>query len=164
DAAALPDAAHRDLATGLALRDRAIVEVAYAAGLRISELAAADFASLDLRRGEIRVVGKGRKERVGLLGRPAIAALSAYLDEGRAGTGFVTSGRTLARAGLIVSATFLASRLLGWIRLLVIANTFDAGPELDSFFAAFRIPDLVFQLVAAGALGSALIPIVSGLL
>jgi putative peptidoglycan lipid II flippase len=76
----------------------------------------------------------------------------------------VTVGRGLARAGLIVSATFLASRVLGWLRLVVIANTFAAGPELDSFFAAFRIPDLIFQLVAAGALGSALIPIVSGLL
>jgi site-specific recombinase XerD len=71
------------LETALALRDRAIVEVAYAAGLRISELAAADLGSLDLRRGEIRVTGKGRKERVGLLGRPAIAALHAWLDEGR---------------------------------------------------------------------------------
>jgi putative peptidoglycan lipid II flippase len=76
----------------------------------------------------------------------------------------VTVGRRLAHAGLIVSVTFLASRLLGWVRLVVIANTFAAGPELDSFFAAFRIPDLIFQLVAAGALGSALIPIVSGLL
>jgi putative peptidoglycan lipid II flippase len=76
----------------------------------------------------------------------------------------VTVGRGLARAGLIVSATFLASRVLGWLRLVVIANTFGAGPQLDSFIAAFRIPDLIFQLVAAGALGSALIPIVSGLL
>jgi putative peptidoglycan lipid II flippase len=76
----------------------------------------------------------------------------------------VTAGRGLARAGLIISATFLASRVLGWVRLVVIANTFSAGPELDSFLAAFRIPDLIFQLVAAGALGSALIPIVSGLL
>jgi putative peptidoglycan lipid II flippase len=75
----------------------------------------------------------------------------------------VTAGRGLARAGLIVSATFLASRLLGWVRLVVIANTFPPGPDLDSFFAAFRIPDLIFQLVAAGALGSALIPIVAGL-
>jgi site-specific recombinase XerD len=71
------------LATALALRDRALVETAYAAGLRISELAAADLASLDLRRGEIRVLGKGRKERIGLLGRPAIAALDAYLAGGR---------------------------------------------------------------------------------
>ncbi len=67
----------------LALRDRAIVETAYAAGLRISELAAADLRSLDLRRGELRVLGKGRKERVGLLGRPAREALRTYLDEGR---------------------------------------------------------------------------------
>jgi site-specific recombinase XerD len=71
------------LARAIALRDRAIVEVAYAAGLRISELASAELASLDLRRGELRVLGKGRKERVGLLGRPAIAALEAYLDGAR---------------------------------------------------------------------------------
>ena len=57
-----------DLARAIALRDRALVETAYAAGLRISELAAADLGSLDLRRGEIRVMGKGRKERIGLLG------------------------------------------------------------------------------------------------
>jgi site-specific recombinase XerD len=71
------------LATALALRDRALVETAYAAGLRISELAAADLGSLDLRRGEVRVIGKGRKERIGLLGRPAVHALEAYLDLGR---------------------------------------------------------------------------------
>ncbi|HEV8696512.1 MAG TPA: tyrosine recombinase XerC [Candidatus Limnocylindrales bacterium] len=71
------------LATALALRDRALVETAYAAGLRISELAAADLASVDLRRGEIRVIGKGRKERIGLLGRPAVGALQTYLDHGR---------------------------------------------------------------------------------
>ena len=67
----------------ISLRDRAIVEVAYAAGLRISELAGAAASSLDLRRGELRVMGKGRKERIGLLGRPAVAALEAYLEEGR---------------------------------------------------------------------------------
>jgi integrase/recombinase XerD len=71
------------VAMALALRDRALVETAYAAGLRISELAAANLGSLDLRRGEIRVIGKGRKERIGLLGRPALAALAAYLDLGR---------------------------------------------------------------------------------
>ena len=74
---------HPALAQAIALRDRAIVEVAYAAGLRISELAGASLSSLDLRRGEIRVLGKGRKERIGLLGRPALAALEAYLDESR---------------------------------------------------------------------------------
>jgi site-specific recombinase XerD len=67
----------------LALRDVALVETAYAAGLRISELAAARLGDLDLARGEIRVAGKGRKERVSLLGRPARAALARYLAEGR---------------------------------------------------------------------------------
>jgi integrase/recombinase XerD len=71
------------LVAALALRDRAIVETAYAAGLRISELAAASIGAVDLRRGEIRVLGKGRKERIGLLGRPARAALEAYLAGGR---------------------------------------------------------------------------------
>jgi len=67
----------------LALRDRAIVETAYAAGLRVSELASAELGRLDLRRGEIRVLGKGRKERIGLLGRPAREALADYLEDGR---------------------------------------------------------------------------------
>jgi site-specific recombinase XerD len=76
-----PDRAAVRLA--LALRDRALVETAYAAGLRISELAAADLGSLELGRGELRVMGKGRKERIGLLGRPARAAIADYLEDGR---------------------------------------------------------------------------------
>jgi site-specific recombinase XerD len=71
------------LRLALALRDRALVETAYAAGLRISELAGAEMGALDLRRGEVRVLGKGRKERIGLLGRPARAALADYLEDGR---------------------------------------------------------------------------------
>jgi site-specific recombinase XerD len=71
------------VAEAIAIRDRALVEVAYAAGLRISELAGADLSNLDLQRGEIRVLGKGRKERIGLLGRPAVAAVETYLDVAR---------------------------------------------------------------------------------
>ena len=67
----------------LVLRDRAIVETAYAAGLRISELAGAQVSDVDLRHGEIRVLGKGRKERIGLLGAPARDALEAWLADGR---------------------------------------------------------------------------------
>ena len=77
------DAEHAALRWALALRDRALVETAYAAGLRISELATASLGSLDLRRGEIRVLGKGRKERIGLLGRPARQAIAGYLEDGR---------------------------------------------------------------------------------
>jgi putative peptidoglycan lipid II flippase len=72
----------------------------------------------------------------------------------------VTAARTLARAGMIVSGAFLFSRVLGWVRLVVIGNTLPAS-ELDAFFAAFRLPDLMFQLVAAGALSSALIPVLA---
>lgn len=74
----------------------------------------------------------------------------------------MSAAGSLARAGLIVSSAFLVSRILGYVRVIVIANAFPST-ELDAFFAAFRIPDLIFQLVAAGALSSALIPIVSGL-
>jgi len=75
----------------------------------------------------------------------------------------MTGAMGLARAGLVVSSAFLVSRVLGWVRLVVIGRAFEPA-ELDTFFAAFRIPDLIFQLVAAGALSSALIPIVSALL
>jgi site-specific recombinase XerD len=72
-----------ELEHALALRDVAIIETAYAAGLRISELASLMIGSVDLKRGEVRVTGKGRKERASLLGRPARAALERYLGVGR---------------------------------------------------------------------------------
>ena len=46
----------------------------------------------------------------------------------------------LATASLILTVAALASRLLGWIRLLVIGSQFGASRELDAYFAAFRIP------------------------
>lgn len=76
----------------------------------------------------------------------------------------MSSSRALARAGLIVSGAFLVSRILGWVRYVVFAQVFPAGSDLDVFFAAFRLPDLIFQLVAAGALSSAVIPVIAGLL
>jgi putative peptidoglycan lipid II flippase len=71
-------------------------------------------------------------------------------------------GRVLAQASLILTVAALASRLLGWVRLLVIGSQFGASRELDAYFAAFRIPDAIFQLVVAGALSAALIPVFSG--
>ena len=47
---------------------------------------------------------------------------------------------------------------------MVISSIYGASPDLDAYFAAFRIPDLVFQLVAAGALSSALIPVIASLI
>ena len=71
------------LQVALAIRDVAIIETAYAAGLRISELTSLTVGAVDLKRGEVRVTGKGRKQRVSLIGRPAKAALLRYLNEGR---------------------------------------------------------------------------------
>lgn len=67
----------------LAQRDRAIVETAYAGGLRISELAGLDVTDLDERRRLVRVMGKRRRERECPLGEPALDALRAWLGEGR---------------------------------------------------------------------------------
>ncbi|MGZ8512240.1 MAG: hypothetical protein ACXWWL_02260, partial [Candidatus Limnocylindria bacterium] len=64
----------------------------------------------------------------------------------------ISTGRVLVTASLVLTAAALASRLLGWIRLLVIGSQFGASSELDAYFAAFRIPDAIFQLVVAGAL------------
>jgi integrase/recombinase XerC len=64
-------------------RDRAIMEVLYASGLRVSELVSLNLRNVDLRHGELRVWGKGAKERVALLGEPACRALKRYIREGR---------------------------------------------------------------------------------
>ena len=74
-----------------------------------------------------------------------------------------TTTRALARAGLVVTSAFLASRLLGWLRVVVISQAFPDPSDLDPYLAAFRIPDLVYQLVAAGAVGSALVPVLTEL-
>jgi putative peptidoglycan lipid II flippase len=56
---------------------------------------------------------------------------------------------------------FVASRLVGLLRDVVVYGRFGASDQLDVYFAAFRIPDLIFNLVAGGALGSALVPVFS---
>ncbi len=72
-----------DVSTPRGLRDRAILELLYGGGLRISELIALDAGQVDLEYGEAIVRGKGNKERVVVFGRPAVAALEAYLESAR---------------------------------------------------------------------------------
>jgi integrase/recombinase XerC len=72
-----------DTATSQGLRDRAILEVLYAAGLRVSELVALDVDDVEWGGAELRVLGKGNKERLALLGKPAQQTLEDYLREGR---------------------------------------------------------------------------------
>jgi integrase/recombinase XerC len=67
----------------LGLRDRAILEVLYATGMRASELVSLNIDSVDMARGEARVIGKGSKERLVLLGVPALEAVAEYVRLGR---------------------------------------------------------------------------------
>lgn len=74
------------------------------------------------------------------------------------------SGAQLRLAAFIVGFSFILSGLLGVIRYSIIGSTFSVGLELDAFYTAFRLPELLFTLVAGGALGSAFIPIYSALI
>ena len=76
-------------------------------------------------------------------------------------------GRAIALAGVVVVAGVVLSRLIGWLRTAVFLAEFGGKSDiskLDSFYNAFRLPDTLFQLVAAGAIGSALVPVASALL
>ncbi len=67
----------------IALRDRAMLEVAYATGVRVSELVSMKLSDVNLATGDIRCIGKGNKERVIPLSATAVHALQEYLDLGR---------------------------------------------------------------------------------
>jgi integrase/recombinase XerC len=77
------------------LRDVAIMELFYSSGLRLSELAALDVADVDLFTESIRVLGKGRKERICPVGLPALEAISRYRTTGNVHSGplFINKAR-----------------------------------------------------------------------
>jgi tyrosine recombinase XerC len=72
-----------DTSTVFGVRDRAILELLYAAGLRVSEIVSLDLGDIDLGSRQLRVWGKGAKERVALMGVPAAEAIGLYLKDGR---------------------------------------------------------------------------------
>jgi integrase/recombinase XerC len=78
-----PDQAVRLVAidedSAMGVRDRAVFELAYSSGLRVSELAGLDLEALDARAGEVRVTGKGSKTRIVPVGEHALAALSRWM-------------------------------------------------------------------------------------
>ncbi|TAK35274.1 MAG: murein biosynthesis integral membrane protein MurJ [Chloroflexota bacterium] len=69
--------------------------------------------------------------------------------------------KAIVSATAILMVAFVASRVLGLARDIVIAHAFGTSAELDAYNAAFRLPDFVFQLVAGGAFASAIIPVFS---
>lgn len=72
-----------DTSTPLGMRDRAMLEMLYAGGIRVSELVGLKMGDVTMSQGEALVWGKGAKERIVLVGRPALASLQVYLTEAR---------------------------------------------------------------------------------
>ena len=116
-------AAESAAADAIALRDRAILELLYAAGLRVSELTGLNVADLSLDAGRALVRGKGDKERIVPLGRAAVEALEAYLQHGRP----VLARKATSR--LFVSARG-GSISRGWVWQMVKRSDGKASPHM----------------------------------
>src|SRR5947209_16740344 len=69
----------------------------------------------------------------------------------------------LASADMLLSASFVLSRILGVLRMSVIAAVFGNSHDVAAYFAAFRLPDTMFMLVSGGALASAFVPLFAAL-
>ncbi|MCO6450997.1 MAG: murein biosynthesis integral membrane protein MurJ [Caldilineales bacterium] len=70
-----------------------------------------------------------------------------------------TRNRHIALNTLLVGGAFLLAAAAGFLRNIVITRYFTIGPELDAYYAAFKLPDLLFAVVAGGALATAFIPV-----
>lgn len=113
----------------LAQRDTAIMELLYAAGIRVSELCGLDLGDLDEARNTVRVLGKRSKERVVPVGIPAIRAVRAWLLEGRSVLVSERTGRALflgARGGRIDPRTV---RRVVHERIAAVGSVPDTGPH-----------------------------------
>lgn len=122
-----------DTATPLGLRDRAMLELMYACGLRVTELVTLPLAGLNLRQGVLRVTGKGGKERLVPVGETCMDWLSSYLREARP---------ALAK-GREVPALFLSNRASGMTRQM--AWTIVKKHALAAGIAAKRISPHVLR-------------------
>jgi putative peptidoglycan lipid II flippase len=67
--------------------------------------------------------------------------------------------RSVVKAAGVIGAATFSSRILGFIRDMVLANLFGATPAADAFFVAYRIPNLLRELFAEGSMSSAFIPV-----
>ena len=135
------DAAGQRTAAALATRDAAVLELLYATAIRVSELCELDFGGLDQQRRTVRVLGKGRKERVVPVGVPAMRALARWAEAGRPVLANERSGAALflgARGGRLDPRTarrVVHSRLRG---AALAAAGRNSGGEPDGRPAAVR--------------------------
>ncbi|MBV8675183.1 MAG: tyrosine recombinase XerD [Acidobacteriaceae bacterium] len=118
-------AAEQAQADAISLRDRAILELLYAGGLRVSELTGLNVADLSLDAGRVLVRGKGDKERIVPLGKAAVEAIEKYLKHGRP---------EMQKSGKTTPKLFLSSRgeplTRQWVWRLVKSADSHASPHM----------------------------------
>jgi site-specific recombinase XerD len=103
--------------TALELRDRAMFELAYAAGLRAEEIINLDMTDADPDAEQVRVLGKGSKTRVVPAGEPAWRAISAYIERGRpALSQDPERALFISKTGRRLSTSDVRRRLAAWVR------------------------------------------------
>jgi integrase/recombinase XerD len=120
-----------DVGTPLGLRDRAMLELMYATGLRVSELVGLELSRLNLNQGVVRVMGKGDKERLVPMGEESIAWLLRYLDHGR--------GELMRGAGC--PEIFVTARKAGMTRVKPRGRS-EGGSAVARAQRSFDHPDL----------------------
>jgi site-specific recombinase XerD len=109
--------------TPLELRDRAMLELTYSCGLRCEEIVNLDFGALDFETEQLRVLGKGSKERLLPVGEPAQRALRRYLDKGRHAlmADPDEAALFLSKSGRRLSSSDVTRRLRLWLREAALA-------------------------------------------
>jgi len=126
-------AASHPQAKATALRDRAILEMLYAGGLRVSEVTSLSTSDLALDLGRVQVRGKGDKERIVPLGRVAVQALEQYLREGRPHLERISSARKSRASRQDHAGLFLSLRGMPltrqWIWRLVKTSNSSTSPH-----------------------------------
>jgi integrase/recombinase XerC len=96
------------------IRDRAIFELLYSSGLRVSEVTDLDLGAVDFSAHEVRVTGKGNKTRIVPVGAPAIDALTRWLETRNSFKGNTTSALFLGKQGKRLSPRVVQSRIKLW--------------------------------------------------
>ncbi|MDP6122642.1 MAG: tyrosine recombinase XerC [Arenicellales bacterium] len=112
----------------LEVRDRALLELLYSSGLRVSEVVALDIHDLDLKEGSVRVLGKGNRERVVPVGRYAQNAIKAWFEHRSLLVREGSPALFVSRLGGRLSVRSVQSRLAGWAKKLGLGV--DVSPHM----------------------------------
>ena len=117
-----------DVDDDIGLRDRAMLELIYACGLRVSELISLDILNINLRQGVIRVIGKGEKERLVPMGEEALHWIERYINKSR--PNFIKADNKITEVFLSKRGKAM-TRQTFWYRLKEYAQLASINKELS---------------------------------